>query len=34
MHNVSTPTIKRTLWRLGRYTISEKHAHGMLPPTP
>ena len=34
LHNVSLSTIKRTLWRLGRDTISEKHSHGMLPPTP
>ncbi|HWH81720.1 MAG TPA: recombinase family protein [Burkholderiaceae bacterium] len=29
---VSVSTIKRTLWRLGRDSISEAHAHGMLPP--
>ncbi|HWH83482.1 MAG TPA: recombinase family protein [Burkholderiaceae bacterium] len=33
-YGVSLSTIKRTLWRLGRDTISEKHANGMLPPTP
>lgn len=32
MHAVSVSTVKRTLWRLGRDTISEKHAKGMLPP--
>lgn len=32
MHNVSLSTVKRTLWRLGRDTISEAHANGMLPP--
>jgi DNA invertase Pin-like site-specific DNA recombinase len=32
--DVSLSTIKRTLWRLGLDTISEAHAHGMLPPTP
>lgn len=32
MHGVSLSTVKRTLWRLGLDTISEKHAHGMLPP--
>ena len=32
MHGVSISTVKRTLWRYGRDTISEKHAHGMLPP--
>lgn len=31
---VSLSTVKRTLWRMGRDTISEAHAHGMLPPTP
>lgn len=31
--DVSLSTIKRTLWRLGRDTISEAHANGMLPPT-
>ena len=31
---VSVSTVKRTLWRLGRDTISEAHANGMLPPTP
>lgn len=30
MHGVSMSTVKRTLWRLGLDTISEKHAHGML----
>ena len=34
MHGVSVSTVKRTLWRLGLDTISEAHAHGMLPPTP
>lgn len=29
---VSLSTVKRTLWRLGLDTISEAHAHGMLPP--
>ena len=33
MHGVSLSTIKRTLWRFGRDTISEAHAKGMLPPT-
>lgn len=33
LHNVSLSTVKRTLWRLGRDSISEKHANGMLPPT-
>ena len=33
MHGVSVSTVKRTLWRLGLDTISEAHAHGMLPPT-
>ena len=33
MHGVSVSTVKRTLWRLGLDTISEKHANGMLPPT-
>lgn len=32
MHGVSISTVKRTLWRLGRDTISEAHAHGMLAP--
>lgn len=32
LHNVSVSTVKRTLWRIGRDTISEAHAHGMLPP--
>jgi DNA invertase Pin-like site-specific DNA recombinase len=32
MHGVSRSTVKRTLWRLGLDTISEAHAHGMLPP--
>jgi len=32
MHGVSLSTVKRTLWRLGMDSISEKHAHGMLPP--
>jgi DNA invertase Pin-like site-specific DNA recombinase len=32
MHGVSVSTVKRTLWRLGQDTISEKHAKGMLPP--
>lgn len=32
MHGVSLSTVKRTLWRCGLDTISEKHAHGMLPP--
>lgn len=32
MHGVSISTIKRTLWRHGLDTISEKHANGMLPP--
>lgn len=31
---VSISTVKRTLWRFGRDSISEAHAHGMLPPTP
>lgn len=31
MHGVSLSTVKRTLWRLGRDTISEAHANGMLP---
>ena len=34
LHNVSLSTIKRTLWRFGRDTISEAHANGMLPPAP
>lgn len=34
MHGVSLSTVKRTLWRFGLDTISEAHAHGMLPPTP
>ena len=34
LHGVSISTVKRTLWRLGRDSISEAHAHGMLPPTP
>ncbi|HWI11067.1 MAG TPA: recombinase family protein [Burkholderiaceae bacterium] len=34
MHGVSLSTVKRTLWRMGLDTISEAHAHGMLPPTP
>lgn len=34
LHNVSVSTVKRTLWRLGRDTISEAHANGMLPPSP
>lgn len=29
---VSVSTVKRTLWRLGRDSISELHAKGMLPP--
>lgn len=29
MHQVSVSTVKRTLWRRGLDTISEKHAHGM-----
>lgn len=32
MHGVSVSTVKRTLWRFGRDTISEAHAKGMLPP--
>ena len=32
MHAVSVSTVKRTLWRHGLDTISEAHAHGMLPP--
>lgn len=32
MHGVSLSTVKRTLWRLHLDTISEAHAHGMLPP--
>lgn len=32
MHGVSLSTVKRTLWRLGLDTITEGHAHGMLPP--
>lgn len=32
MHQVSVSTVKRTLWRHGLDTISEAHAHGMLPP--
>lgn len=31
MHGVSMSTVKRTLWRLGRDTISELHANGMQP---
>lgn len=31
---VSISTVKRTLWRLGRDSISEAHANGMLPPLP
>lgn len=34
IHGVSVSTVKRTLWRLGLDSISEAHAHGMLPPTP
>ena len=34
LYGVSLSTIKRTLWRHGLDTISEAHAHGMLPPTP
>jgi DNA invertase Pin-like site-specific DNA recombinase len=34
MHGVSLSTVKRTLWRLHLDTISEAHAHGMLPPEP
>ena len=33
MYGVSLSTIKRTLWRHGLDTISEAHAHGMLPPS-
>jgi DNA invertase Pin-like site-specific DNA recombinase len=32
MFGVSVSTVKRTLWRKDLDTISEKHAHGMLPP--
>lgn len=32
MHGVSLSTVKRTLWRHGLDTISEKHANGMLAP--
>lgn len=32
MHDVSVSTVKRTLWRHGLDTISEKHANGMLAP--
>lgn len=31
-YGVSLSTIKRTLWRFGRDSISDAHAHGMLPP--
>lgn len=34
MYAVSVSTIKRTLWRRGLDSITEAHAHGMLPPTP
>ena len=34
LHNVSLSTVKRTLWRMHRDTISEKHANGMLPRPP
>lgn len=33
MHGVSLSTVKRTLWRFGRDSISVGHAKGMLPPT-
>jgi DNA invertase Pin-like site-specific DNA recombinase len=32
MHGVSVSTVKRMLWKHGLDTISEAHAHGMLPP--
>src|SRR5207253_4732714 len=32
MFGVSVSTVKRTLWKHGLDTISEKHAHGMLAP--
>lgn len=32
MFGVSLSTVKRTLWRFGRDTISERHANGMLAP--
>ena len=32
MFGVSVSTVKRTLWKHDLDTISEKHAHGMLPP--
>lgn len=32
MYGVSVSTVKRTLWRFGRDSISEAHANGMLPP--
>jgi DNA invertase Pin-like site-specific DNA recombinase len=34
MFGVSISTVKRTLWRFGRDSISELHANGMLPPSP
>ena len=34
MYGVSVSTVKRTLWRRGLDTITEAHAHGMLPPRP